>query len=699
MIMTQTNQQPLVSIVVTAYNDEATVQQAVDSALEQDWPNIEVLVVLDGPRDQTPQKVEPYNHRVRIFHKPNGGTASARNMGLQEARGQWIQYLDADDVLLPDKISVSLAALQRAANRDEVALVYTGYYRIDEAGEVFALNRAEPYSRAKLLAVPGHVTTNPLVRVDRLREVGGYSGEYRYAEDTEIYHRLALQSSMLAVPTPHYLYRVSANQKTQVMRSHQQGNLIVQEPRRIRETYGAAFAEQVPPWMHPPGQLSNRGVLDVGLKCPHSCKFCYYSFSDGSDDQFRGMRRASFRPNEECRQILDGFAAGGLTHFDVTGGEPTLHPEIVELVRYARHELNLRARMITLGQFLTRQRSRGRPPLLDDLLDAGLDDFLLSVHAVDPELFARATGARLERLNEVMDTLDGQDFSYCTNTLVYQENYRHLPDIAHELASRRVRVANFIVMNTYFNWNDAGRVLGVQARYRDIRPYLEHAACVLEEAGVGVNIRYGPYCAYRGLERHFVGVLGVELDPYEWRSTLRTGQVKTYRDVNDYLQRQRAQLDDPGSMYSKTFGPACGVCSLRLICDGVDAKYVDQYGWDEFLPQIKQPDEEPARDPLRFRVHNPLAFQLKCDGVRQQQREQTRTLEQRLAAEPGEAGATLDLGRAYRDSGDLMSLHRLGQTLEQRPEVPTSAVLALRALANQGVVARLPPAGPFLQQL
>ena len=78
-------------------------------------------------------------------------------------------------------------------------------------------------------------------------------------------------------------------------------------------------------YRHRPGDLSPRGVLDVGLRCPHSCRFCYYSFWDKSADQFRALRQAVFRSGADCRAILDGLAGQGLGYYDLTGGEPP-HP-------------------------------------------------------------------------------------------------------------------------------------------------------------------------------------------------------------------------------------------------------------------------------------------------------------------------------------------------------------------------------------
>jgi pyrroloquinoline quinone biosynthesis protein E len=108
-------------------------------------------------------------------------------------------------------------------------------------------------------------------------------------------------------------------------------------------------------FVHQPGRLSRGAVLDVGLKCVHSCKFCYYSYLDKSDDQFRGMRRADFRTLTECKAILDGLKRNGFINFDYTGGEPTLHQDIIEITRYAHQELGLKGRIITLGQYLMRR--------------------------------------------------------------------------------------------------------------------------------------------------------------------------------------------------------------------------------------------------------------------------------------------------------------------------------------------------------
>lgn len=356
-------------------------------------------------------------------------------------------------------------------------------------------------------------------------------------------------------------------------------------------------------YRHPPGALSRGAVLDVGLKCTHSCRFCYYSYLDRSADQFRGMRRARFRSLEECKAILDGLKRHGFDHFDYTGGEPSLHPHIVEITRYAHRELGLAGRMITLGQFLMRRMPGCRTPrLIDDLLAAGLVNFLFSIHAVDDALFERITGESWSRLRAALDHLDGLGFDYTSNTTVFEWNHQHLPAIAHEVARHRVYLHNFILMNAYYEWNRDGRAFGVQARYQTVRPYLAEAIATLAAQGIAANIRYAPLCAVRGLERHLVGVVGVRYDPYEWMNEaghfggspehcakpldVPVGGVDPSfrkRPADRTLANGLRVVAERGPG-TKVFAEQCLRCAAREVCDGIDPNYLLQYGADEFQP-------------------------------------------------------------------------------------------------------------------
>jgi glycosyltransferase involved in cell wall biosynthesis len=103
---------PLVSILIPAYNAAPWISETIRSALAQTWPQIEIIVVDDGSTDTTLTVANSFaSPRVRIVSQPNRGASSARNHALTLARGEYIQFLDADDLLAPDKIESQLRRL------------------------------------------------------------------------------------------------------------------------------------------------------------------------------------------------------------------------------------------------------------------------------------------------------------------------------------------------------------------------------------------------------------------------------------------------------------------------------------------------------------------------------------------------------------------------------------------------------------
>jgi glycosyltransferase involved in cell wall biosynthesis len=120
---------PLVSIVIPTYNRCRLLQEAVASCIGQTYPRIEVVIVDDGSTDGTCELVAEklrgeWAGRVVHHAKPNGGVSSARNLGMRVARGDYLQFLDSDDVLRPEKISLQMAAIQTDAARVDCCLCY-----------------------------------------------------------------------------------------------------------------------------------------------------------------------------------------------------------------------------------------------------------------------------------------------------------------------------------------------------------------------------------------------------------------------------------------------------------------------------------------------------------------------------------------------------------------------------------------------
>jgi pyruvate-formate lyase-activating enzyme len=360
-------------------------------------------------------------------------------------------------------------------------------------------------------------------------------------------------------------------------------------------------------YLHAAGYPTRFAVVDVGLRCFSECEFCYNVWLNDSEDKFDGMKKIKFRTKEHIFKLLDSIKESGHCGTDFTGGEPTVHPDIVDIIRHATG-IGLATRIITLSQYLLRPMRKSSRNLLDDLLAAGLTNFLLSVHAVDEELFKNITGGSWEKVQAVMRALDEKDFHYCSNTTVYEKNYKQLPAIAKEIIKHNIYVHNFICYNAYYSWGKEGRAGPVQARYKDIYPYMREAVEILDSAGVGVNIRYAPQCSMAGLEKHLVGVSTVRLDPQEWGNMIehmpkgddygdpvRQGMripmdakqpapgARLYPARGEIGGREivavRGTPDSIAKVFPKT---PCGDCKAIPTCDGIDGRYAERNGVDEF---------------------------------------------------------------------------------------------------------------------
>jgi glycosyltransferase involved in cell wall biosynthesis len=110
--------QPLVSILIPAYNAEQWIAETIRSAQAQEWPRKEIIIVDDGSKDQTSVVARAFaSKEVSVVSQPNQGAAAARNNALAISQGDFIQWLDADDLLSPDKVSLQMNAAERIGDR------------------------------------------------------------------------------------------------------------------------------------------------------------------------------------------------------------------------------------------------------------------------------------------------------------------------------------------------------------------------------------------------------------------------------------------------------------------------------------------------------------------------------------------------------------------------------------------------------
>ncbi len=120
---------PLVSILIPAYNSQKWIKSTIESALAQTWASVEIIIVDDGSPDETYNVAKRYESKSLKVHKQeNAGAAAARNKAYSLCQGDYIQWLDADDILEPDKIERQMEALQRYPGQDTLLSSCWGYF-------------------------------------------------------------------------------------------------------------------------------------------------------------------------------------------------------------------------------------------------------------------------------------------------------------------------------------------------------------------------------------------------------------------------------------------------------------------------------------------------------------------------------------------------------------------------------------------
>ena len=135
---------PLLSIVIPLYNKQDLILRTLRCVMAQDNDNYEIVVVDDGSTDKSVQKVESLaDKRIRLFRKENGGPASARNIGVKNAQGKWILFLDADDTLEENALQIVFSDIKNHRFAD--VFCYCQYMLQNDVKRIFPKKHAKGY--------------------------------------------------------------------------------------------------------------------------------------------------------------------------------------------------------------------------------------------------------------------------------------------------------------------------------------------------------------------------------------------------------------------------------------------------------------------------------------------------------------------------------------------------------------------------
>ena len=199
----------LVTVIVPSYNSRAFVTAAVDSVLSQSYPNVELIVVDDGSTDDTKQVLENYGDKIRYLFKTNGGVSLARNFGIEQARGEYVAFLDADDSWLPEKLEKQIEAINSSPN---AGAAHTSFYLGNQNLEIVGKRKPLRSIRNVLedLFFVGNVIGTPssvVAKKSIFEEIGGFDPELSQCADWDMWIKLALKTDFAFVDEPLIIYR------------------------------------------------------------------------------------------------------------------------------------------------------------------------------------------------------------------------------------------------------------------------------------------------------------------------------------------------------------------------------------------------------------------------------------------------------------------------------------------------------------
>lgn len=205
--MTSTKNE-LISIVIPVYNGERDLEETLKSVFAQTYRNTELIVVDDGSTDGTLQILDRYAGQLRLIRQQNKGAAAARNLGVKEAKGSWIAFLDADDLWESSKLEQQMTACGSCA-WSYTDFIFFGGVNDGQRDSVFT-PKHQGWILEKIICGNFIGTSTVLVRRQALLDVGGFDESLRSIQDWDLWVRLSSKYESCYLGEPLVRYRVHA---------------------------------------------------------------------------------------------------------------------------------------------------------------------------------------------------------------------------------------------------------------------------------------------------------------------------------------------------------------------------------------------------------------------------------------------------------------------------------------------------------
>lgn len=222
---------PTISIIIPAYNAERTILETIESVQHQTLSDFELIVINDGSTDRTLELLQSIkDQRLKIYSYENGGLPVARNRGMSQATGEFITFIDADDLWTPDKLELQLATLQK---HPEAGVAYSWTY--------FMYEKTNTILPGDQLFFEGNVQSNllirnfldngsnPLIRGRAIASVGEFEPSCAGYADWDYWLRLAACWNFVLVPKHQIFYRISSGSMSTKVQTMEDAGLLVVE--------------------------------------------------------------------------------------------------------------------------------------------------------------------------------------------------------------------------------------------------------------------------------------------------------------------------------------------------------------------------------------------------------------------------------------------------------------------------------------
>lgn len=241
---------PLVSIVVPCWNAETFVGEALASAVGQTYPRIEVIAIDDGSQDGTLDIIKSFGERLRWETGPNRGACAARNRGLALATGDYVKFLDADDILARDCLERQVATVQ-SMKLTQSQILFGDHVPIDPAGAILPLparyaqtEGAEATFEWMLTCSP--MTSSPLYPINAMRSVAGFDVSVKRGQEYELNLRLLFAGYSFVYSPLNCYFRREHDGRRISNAGHEHAIMSMERLRWLAESLDSRFSGSIP---------------------------------------------------------------------------------------------------------------------------------------------------------------------------------------------------------------------------------------------------------------------------------------------------------------------------------------------------------------------------------------------------------------------------------------------------------------------